>query len=238
MDALSGPERFWISCAIYCVAYVVGIGAFAVMARRRGTGANATLFLALAGLGGGAVGAQLTELLFGGEPGKSLLGGIACGYLAVIAVKRSLGIARPTGDLFAPAIALGEAIGRFGCLVYGCCEGKVTTAAWAMREDGAMRYPTELLSAAAAAATFAVLVVLERKRMLPENGLFYVQGVLLCAARFAVEFYREGPVTPLGLTTAQLACLGGLAFFGARLVVMLRRIAPRAAAAGALASNG
>jgi phosphatidylglycerol:prolipoprotein diacylglycerol transferase len=235
MDALSGPERFWISCAIYSVAYLVGIAVFAFMARRRGTAANDTLFLALAGLGGGVVGAQVTELVLGGEPGKSLLGGIACGYLAVILVKRSLGISRPTGDLFAPAIALGEAIGRFGCLAYGCCEGKITTAAWALREDGAMRYPTELMSAAAAAATFAVLVVLERKRLLPENGLFYVQGVLLCGARFVIEFYRDVSVTAFGLTTAQLACLGGLAFFGARLVVMLRRAVPRTADAHAAA---
>ena len=36
----------------------------------------------------------------------------------------------PSGDLFAPGIALGYMVGRLGCLMAGCCYGKPTTAAW------------------------------------------------------------------------------------------------------------
>ena len=35
-----------------------------------------------------------------------------------------------TADVFAPGIAIGQAIGRLGCFSAGCCWGKPTTAAW------------------------------------------------------------------------------------------------------------
>ena len=38
----------------------------------------------------------------------------------------------PSGDLFAPGIALGYMVGRLGCLMAGCCYGKPTDVAWAV----------------------------------------------------------------------------------------------------------
>ena len=35
-----------------------------------------------------------------------------------------------SADVFAPGIAIGQAIGRLGCFSAGCCWGKPTTAAW------------------------------------------------------------------------------------------------------------
>ncbi|HKF68756.1 MAG TPA: prolipoprotein diacylglyceryl transferase family protein, partial [Vicinamibacterales bacterium] len=37
-----------------------------------------------------------------------------------------------TCDVFAPGIALGHVIGRFGCFFAGCCFGKPTTVPWAI----------------------------------------------------------------------------------------------------------
>jgi prolipoprotein diacylglyceryltransferase len=65
---------------------------------------------------------------------------------------------------------------------------------------------------AGAALTFAILIALERKRILPENGLFYVQIAMFCALRFAVEFVRAGDVTAAGLTLAQLGCIAGITY--------------------------
>jgi phosphatidylglycerol:prolipoprotein diacylglycerol transferase len=203
-------------------AYAVGIAAFAIMARRRGIATDGIAVLASAGLLGGALGAQVLQSALGGIPGKSLLGGVAAGYVAGVYAKRRLGIRRPTGDLFAVALAAGEAVGRLGCFFAGCCYGKVTTVAWAVYDHGAWRHPTQLYSALAAAATLGVLVVVERRRALPENGLFYVQGVLLCTSRFAIDFVRDVPVVIAGLTTAQLACAAGVTFFGWRLIRLMR----------------
>ncbi|MBD5603768.1 MAG: prolipoprotein diacylglyceryl transferase [Candidatus Eremiobacteraeota bacterium] len=207
------------------LAYAIGIGAFAAMARRRGLATDGIAYLAGAGLLGGAIGAQAMQSIVGGVPGKSLLGGVACGYLAVVYAKHRLGIRRPTGDLFAVALAAGEAVGRFGCFFAGCCYGKVTTLPWGVYEHGALRHPTQLYSAAAAALTLLVLVVLERRGTLAENGIFYVQGALMCAFRFAVDFARDVPVLAGGLTTAQFAAALGFAFFAWRFAVLVRRAA-------------
>ena len=59
--------------------------------------------------------------------------------------------------------------------------------------------------------------------MLPENGLFFVQGTLFCALRFLVEFYREGDPAWLGLTGAQWASLAGALYFASALTRMLAR---------------
>jgi phosphatidylglycerol:prolipoprotein diacylglycerol transferase len=221
-------ERTSISIVFYAFAYAAGIGAFALMARRRGIATDGIAFLAAAGLLGGALGAQITQLLFGGVPGKSLLGGVACGYLAVVYAKRRLGIRRPTGDLFAFAIAAGEAIGRIGCYFAECCYGKVTSLPWAVFEHGALRHPTQLYASAGAIFTLAILIALERRRTLPENGIFYVQGMMMCGFRFALDFVRDVPTLAFGLTTAQLAAAAGLAFFATRFVLLARRAPSRA----------
>jgi phosphatidylglycerol:prolipoprotein diacylglycerol transferase len=216
-------HRLVISMVFYGAAYALGLVAFAVMARRRGIATDGIAVLAAAALAGGAAGAVVVQWTLGGVPGKSLLGGVAVGYLAVIYAKRRLGITRPTGDLFAVALAAGEALGRIGCFFAGCCYGKVTTLPWGVYDHGALRHPTQLYSGVAAAVTFALLVYLERKRVLPENGLLYVQIAVLCALRFPIEFVREVPATVLGLTTVQIACIGGFGFFAWRLRRLLAK---------------
>lgn len=218
LDGTLQPQRAAVATLCYVMAYIVGCAAFALMARRRGIATDGIAVIALAGLLGGVLGAQVVQSLVGGVSGKSLLGGVAAGFAAVHYAKWRLGIRRPTGDLFAVAIAAGEAVGRVGCLFAGCCYGKVTTLAWAVHDHGAWRHPTQVYSAVAAGATLALLIVLERRRTLPENGLFYLQGVLLCVSRFGIEFAREGPVAVFGMTIAQLACIAGVAFFGWRLL--------------------
>ena len=161
------------------------------------------------------------QLFATGLPGKTIEGGIVGGWLAVIYVKRRFGIERPTGDLFALAIPAGEAIGRIACFVGGCCYGKAANVAWAVHERGEMRHPAQLYLALAAAICFTVLLTVERRCRLPENGLFYAGGMLFCIDRFVVEFFREGATTQLGVTLAQLGCTLGFAFFAWKLAPML-----------------
>lgn len=51
------------------------------------------------------------------EAGRSLLGGLVGAYVGVEVTKRFVGITESTGDLFAPGVALGLAIGRVGCFL-------------------------------------------------------------------------------------------------------------------------
>ena len=220
--------RLAVSIAIYACAYAAGIGAFALMAKRRGMATDGIAVLATAAMLGGVAGAQITQLLFGGVPGKSLLGGVAVGFAAVLYAKERLGIRRSTGDLFAVGLAAGEALGRIGCFFAGCCYGKAATVAWAVYQHDAWRHPTQLYSSFAAVCTLLVLVALERRKTLPEGALIYVQLMLLSSTRFVIEFWREGTVAALGLTTVQAVCIAGFAFCAWRLATMLRERTPAA----------
>jgi len=213
MEHVDALTRTVVAAFLYGGAYITGLALFAMMARRRGMATSGMWVLVQAGLLGGLASAGLMQVVFTGTPGKTLLGALAGGYLSVVLAKRALGIERPTGDLWAVALAGGEAVGRIGCFVGGCCFGKATTVAWAVHDHGAARHPTQLYLSAAALLTLGVLLVLDRYR-LPQNALFYVQGTLLCAFRFVIEFYRDGSPHAGTLTFAQWACLAGILFFG------------------------
>jgi phosphatidylglycerol---prolipoprotein diacylglyceryl transferase len=48
---------------------------------------------------------------------RSILSGLLGAYLGALLAKRLVGYRMSTGDLFAPAIAAGMAVGRIGCLL-------------------------------------------------------------------------------------------------------------------------
>jgi phosphatidylglycerol:prolipoprotein diacylglycerol transferase len=225
MDALSEPLRLISSAVVYALAYVFGLMLFAWLARRRGIDTAGVRRCLVWGLIGGLAGATLLQIVVGGEPGRTIIGGIAGGYIAVILAKRSIGLRRPLGDLFAVALAGGEALGRWGCFLAGCCYGRVASVPWAVEDHGAWRHPTQIYSSLAAAAILALLVTLERRARLPENTLFYLQGTLFCVARFTIEFYREPARSEGPLSLAQWACIAGFAFFG---YLLVQKIAPLA----------
>ncbi len=65
--------------------------------------------------------------------GKTIVGALLGGTLAVEFMKRRAGIHRRTGDLFALPLAIGIAIGRIGCLLAGKQDdtyGLPTTLPW------------------------------------------------------------------------------------------------------------
>jgi len=203
-----------IAAPVYALAYATAAAIFWWMARRRGMANSDTLRVMFAGLIGGLACANLVQLFATGLPGKTIEGGIIGGWIAVEFAKRRFGITRSTGDLFALAIPAGEAIGRIACFLGGCCYGKVATGlAWAVQEHGALRHPTQLYLSFGAALCFGLLLLAERRKLLPENSLFAVSGMLFCIDRFVIEFFREGATTLGPMTLAQLGCCLGFAVF-------------------------
>lgn len=211
-----------LSAVCYALGYSTGVGAFVWMARRRRLATPAIMALLGAGLIGGLAAANLVQWIVGGTAGKTVLGAIAGGYLSVALYKRYLGIQRPLGDLFAVALCAGEAVGRWGCFFGGCCYGRPTHAAWAVWQHGAWRHPTQIYLSLAALLILGALWLFDRTTP-RENGLFYLQGLLYCVARFMIEFYRETSAAALGLSAAQWACLTGCVFFGVQLARLVRR---------------
>jgi phosphatidylglycerol---prolipoprotein diacylglyceryl transferase len=80
--------------------------------------------------------------------GKTIVGALAFGLIAVELMKRFIGLRTSTGDLYAIPLALGIAIGRIGCFLTGLSDntyGTPTTLPWAINfGDGVPRHPTQL----------------------------------------------------------------------------------------------
>ena len=175
-------------------------------------------YVALSGIVGGVAGAKVTQWLIGEgggltsailDPqngGKSLIGGLVCGWLAVEIAKRVLGIKRSTGDGWALALPAGEAIGRIGCYFNGCCFGTKCEASWAIYQHGAWRHPTQIYSSAAAALIFAILWF-ARGQLKREGESFKLYLLLYGASRFAIEFARDRSVVWNNLSLVQIICL-------------------------------
>ena len=196
-------------------------------ARRKGLLNEQTAWIAVGALVGGAIlakvgsawrfagdGSTLTELyLFGG---RSSSGGLAGAYVGALITKRLLGYRRSTGDLFAPAVAIGLAIGRIGCFLTEQV-GAPTSMPWGVTVPaataasipncpqcltGAAMHPSFLYEIVFLTVTFAVLwwgrdrlaVGLSFKLFLLGYGVF----------RIAVEFVRGNPEMAFGLSGSQI----------------------------------
>ncbi|RYG27051.1 hypothetical protein EON82_00925 [bacterium] len=148
------------------LSYLVGAGVFVWAVRRRKLATEGMAILAAVGFIAGIIGAKLTQTLASGLPltsignpgGRALVGGLLFGWLGVEITNRVMGIRRSTGDLFALALPAGEAVGRLGCHSNGCCYGIPWDGPGQVFQHGAHRFPSQLLSAAVAAATFIFLL--------------------------------------------------------------------------------
>jgi phosphatidylglycerol:prolipoprotein diacylglycerol transferase len=217
--------------------YLVGAVVFYLAARRKRLATEGMGYVAFAGLVGGVLGAKWTEWVlvnyptFAAQPaamldprwgGRTLIGGVVVGWIAVEIAKWRLGIKRSTGDLFALALPAGEAFGRIGCFFNGCCYGTPSHVAWAMYQHDAWRHPTQIYSSIVAIALFAVLITL-RDKMPREGDLFRLYLVLFGVSRFMLEFLRERNVSFGGLSWAQWVCLEMAGVFSLTLMISSRR---------------
>jgi phosphatidylglycerol:prolipoprotein diacylglycerol transferase len=106
-----------------------------------------------------------------------------------------------TCDIFAPGIALGQAIGRLGCLSAGCCWGIPTHVPWAITFRnpqageltgvplGIPLHPTQLYESVADALIFLFLYF-QIARAHTSGTILGWYLTLYSAARFAIEFFR------------------------------------------------
>ena len=217
------------------LGYAVGAFVLFWAARGRRMATEGMGYVALAALVGGVLGAKLTQWGFGGgigagsvlDPrvgGRTLIGGVLGGWIAVEIMKRRLGIRRSTGDLFALALPAGEAVGRIGCYLNGCCFGAESAVPWGIQQHGALRHPAQLYSAIYAAALFAVLLWLKPK-IAREGDLFRAYVILFAAGRLGIEFFRHHDSLIAGLSMAQWVCLEMVIVFSV-VWLLARRQAP------------
>lgn len=221
------------------LAVVAGVLVTIAEGRRRRLPAVEVLNLSLAAALAGFVGARLVYVLvewpaYRADPwsafsifegGLSLYGALLGGLAAVLWTARRRG--RPILsylDMMAPGMALGSAIGRVGCTLWGCCYGHPTAGPWGITSVlvGGPRFPAQPLESALDLLIFGVLMLpawrggaasrgrgrearygREAHRGAPDGRRFFVYLALYAVVRFATDFVREAEYLWGWLTVTQ-----------------------------------
>ncbi|MBB6346402.1 prolipoprotein diacylglyceryl transferase [Nonomuraea muscovyensis] len=223
----------------------VGLGVFVAAvvfvreARRRGALTEQSLVAVTGALVGGAIGMrlagwletlELSELWLYGS--RSILGGLTGAYVGVLAAKRIIGYRERTGDLFAPAVALGMAVGRIGCHLTEA-PGRPTDLPWGVHAPattpecpgclaGQAMHPSFVYEIVFHLVAFGVLVW-ARGRLTRPGELFTLYLAGYAVFRFLVEFARANETGWLDLTGPQWFLIPGMLLLGIRVAYGWRR---------------
>lgn len=189
--------------------------------------------------------APWTEIFMVQRGGLVYYGGLIGAALAcvLIAFWKKLPLWR-LADVLAPSIALGCVFGRLGCLMNGCCYGRLCELPWAIRfpndsfawrqhralgladEHGlsAPVHPTQIYDALLNLALYAGLAWLFRRRKF-EGQVFTAYLMGYAVLRSVAELFRgdygagrlAGKLTPAHLASVAIFAAGAMCF------VLLRR---------------
>src|SRR6476660_4128982 len=220
------PITVYTYGVLLAAAYLLGLKLAMVRAKARGLDANRILDLGIYIIISALIGAKLLLLVtdfrtFSSNPRELLTlarsGGVFYGGL-ILAVPVALVYIRKIGlplwttcDVFAPGIALGHVIGRFGCFFAGCCYGKPTTRPWGITFTdpfaaanvgtplGVPLHPTQLYEAGAEFLILMILLGTERKGRPFAGRTFWLYMLLYAISRFIIEFYRGDPRGSIGM---------------------------------------
>lgn len=222
---------------LLAAAYLIGLQLGVVRARKAGVDPTKVMDLGIYLIIAALVGAKLMLIAvdweyFRSQPRELLslvrAGGVFYGGL-IAAVAVGLWLVRryklpvwTTADLMAPGIALGHVVGRFGCLLAGCCYGRPTEMPWAITFTdplaaqnvgtplGIPLHPTQLYDAGAELLILGILLFTERKGKPFAGRTFWMYLLLYGISRFIIEFYRGDPnrgTVMAGLSTSQFVSL-------------------------------
>ncbi len=196
------------------------------------------LWAAVGGLGGSrllsifddwdAFVAQPVSFIFTGA-GFVFYGGLLGGFITVSLFIRAHGLSwLRVSDSIAPGLAIGQAIGRVGCLLAGDGDwGTPTTLPWAMRYPNAIIgweswlkanalpldtrvHPAPIYETLGYGAVFLILWSMRRSRQ-PDGMILWWYLLLSATVRFLVEFVRVNPRIAFGLSQAQFVSLALIA---------------------------
>src|SRR5436190_6076909 len=239
---------------LLAAAYLLGLKFAMVRAKARGLDAVRVLDLGIYIIISALVGAKLLLLVtdfrtFRADPAELLTllrsGGVFYGGL-ILAVAVALWYIRRAGlplwttcDVFAPGIALGHVVGRFGCFFAGCCYGRPTTVPWAITFTNPYAaanvgtplniplHPTQLYEAGTEALILVVLLVTESRGRKFAGRTFWLYMLMYAISRYIIEMFRGDPRgTVLIFSTSQFISVILIPLALAMLVYLGRRESP------------
>jgi phosphatidylglycerol:prolipoprotein diacylglycerol transferase len=154
--------------------------------------------------------------------GKSITGALLGGYAAVEIAKRLLKYPGVTGDWFAVIVPAGVMLGRVGCMINGCCLGRVCNASWFTINDthGVARWPSSQMEFVFNAIMLGVILLLRWGKIAPGN-LFHIYLMAYGIFRFFHEFLRDtpqilGPISGYQIAALAIFILGAAGFIRRR----------------------
>lgn len=145
------------------------------------------------------------EIIMLQRGGLSWFGGLLFSLVCGIAYlkKKNLPVYKIL-DLISPFVALAQGIGRVGCLLNGCCFGKVSKSGIYFAAHNSILIPTQIYSSLLLIFIFIILRLLQ-DRPHKEGEIFFVYLLLYSLKRFFIEFWRaDSEAIFLGLTLFQI----------------------------------
>jgi phosphatidylglycerol:prolipoprotein diacylglycerol transferase len=133
-------------------------------------------------------------------------------------------------DAIAVSVPLGQAIGRIGCVMAGCCYGSPCELPWAITftDPNSLApvniplHPTQLYHCLAGLLTFAIL--LGAKRFLKTEGMLSGLMLMLYAVfRFSIEFFRGDYRGDFGIISVTQMITLGVFLLGAGMMVYRKK---------------
>jgi phosphatidylglycerol:prolipoprotein diacylglycerol transferase len=240
-----GPITVYTYGVLLAAAYLLGLKLAMVRAQARGLDQTRVLDLGIYIIISALVGAKLLlfltdfrtfisdprELLTLARSGGVFYGGLILAVIVAVWYIRRIGLPLwTTCDVFAPGIALGHVVGRFGCFFAGCCYGKPTTVPWAITFTDPYAatnvgtplnvplHPTQLYEAGAEGLILVLLLATESRGKQFPGRTFWLYMLLYSISRYVIEIYRDDPRGAVGMfSTSQFISL----VLGPLAVVML-----------------
>jgi phosphatidylglycerol:prolipoprotein diacylglycerol transferase len=244
-----GPLTIRTYGLLLAVGFALAVSLAMRRARRRGMNPETILDLCFYLILAGIVGSRLLyviqfpswylsnplRILMIWEGGLVFYGGlIAALVVGALYVNRRRIDFLETADVLAPAISLGQAIGRLGCFAAGCCFGLPWEGGWcavtfanpdSLAPLHIPLHPVQLYQSAADFGVLALLLLADRHRRFKGQTLL-TYFLVSPAARFVIEFFRgdeRGAFFDIGLSPAQGTALLMMAVAAVAWAILSRR---------------
>ncbi len=231
----NGPVVIYTHDFFTTLGLVAGLLLYYYELKRRDMLSYQIFWISIAAVIGGGLGARLSGLwdhpsyyantagvplsyLFA-HSGKSIIGGIVGGYIAIGLSKRAFRYTRSTGDCYAAAIPLAMAIGRVGCFLSELPLGTPTNLPWGIRVSQsaiqnfavcpgcALPMHPSMVYEIIFHLTALALIVRYRRLVAVQGETLKIYLLASAVFRFLVEYVRGAPEMTWGLTSAQIALI-------------------------------
>jgi len=199
-----GPFTIYSYGLLLAIAFLVSSSLAAKEAGRQGIAKDLIINLSFLVLICGIAGARVfyvienlsyylknpIEVIMLSRGGLSVFGGLISGVIiAVIYLKRKKQSVYKVLDIIVPFVALAQSIGRIGCLLNGCCYGRVSEFGIYFKTHDEFLIPTQLYSSLMLIIMFVALRFLQERKH-KEGQVLFSYLLFYSFGRFFIEFWR------------------------------------------------